>query len=113
MRVVPPAPLVVVAATAVVFVADLDAIAVGGVAKMSRDPLPLFTTKRVLFAADAVLLPTVAGVVGVGAIVFCIETTFLFLICIKLPSTVLINCMAGLPALPLALVLFAVAVAAF
>lgn len=112
MRVVPP-PLAVVAVTAVVFVADFDAIAVGGVAKMSRDPLPLFTTKRVLFAAVAVLLPTVADVVGVGAIVFCTETTFLFLICRKLPSSVLINCMAGLPALPVALVLFGVAVAAF
>lgn len=111
VRVFPP--LVVVAAPAVAFVVDFDAIAVGGVAKIRRDPLPLFTTKRVLFALDAVLLPATTGVVGVGAIVFCTETTFLFLICRKLPSSVLINCMAGLVALPGAFVLFAAAAVAF
>lgn len=99
---------------AAAFVAGFDAIGVGGVANINRDPVPLFTTKRVLFALDAgLLLPAVTGVVGDGAIVFCTATTFLFLICRKLPSSVLINCMAGLPAVPAAFVLFVAAVAAF
>lgn len=110
VRVVPV--LAVVAVPVVVGVVDFAAIAVGGVARISRDPVPLFTTKRVLFALDAVLLAATMDVVGVGAIDFCMETTFLFLICKKLPSSVLMNCIAGLPAPPVAFVLFAVAVAA-
>lgn len=114
VRVLPPLAMVFVVA-----VVEFDAALVAIPADVRIiDELPRFTMKRRFVAPDVGLFVVATDVVGVGAIDFGMDTTFLFFICRILPSNVLINCMADvpppLPAAPTdALALFTVAAVAF